>query len=124
MNATGKANTPRFAMLELKETQRVKELVGRRDLELRDVAVIWALMSYTSSYSGRIQVSAAGIAQDLQVKESDVRASFARLKKHHLLRKVKDRNTGEHYYRLNPWMVLTNSGGSLFGLACKEFGEA
>jgi hypothetical protein len=124
MEATGKANTPRFAMLELKETQRVRDLVGRRDLELRDVAVIWTLMSYTSSYSGRIQVTAAGVAKDLQVKESDVRASFARLKKHHLLRQIKDRNTGEHYYRLNPWMVLTNSGGSLFGLACREFGEA
>ena len=111
-------------MLELKETQRVRDLVGRRDLELRDVAVIWTLMSYTSSYSGRIQVTAAGVAKDLQVKESDVRASFARLKKHHLLRQIKDRNTGEHYYRLNPWMVLTNSGGSLFGLACREFGEA
>lgn len=124
MNTTGKANTPRFAMLELKETQRVKELVGRRDLELRDVAVIWVLMSHTSSYSGRIQVSAARVAEELQVRESEVRACFARLKKHLLLRQVKDRDTGEHYYRLNPWMVLTNSGGSLFGLACKEFGEA
>jgi hypothetical protein len=124
MNATGKANTPRFAMLELKETERVTELVGKRDLQLRDVAVIWVLLSHTSSYSGRIQVTAAGIAHDLQVQDSEIRASLARLKKHHLLRQIKDRNTGECYYRLNPWMVLTNSGGSLFGLACKEFGEA
>jgi hypothetical protein len=124
MNATGKANTPRFAMLELKETNRVRDLVGRRDLELRDVAVIWTLMSYTSSYSGRIQVSAARIAQDLQIRESDARASLSRLKKHLVLRQIKDRDTGERYYRLNPWMVLTNSGGSLFGLACREFGEA
>jgi len=124
MKATGKANTPRFAMLELKDAQRVTELVAKRDLELRDIAVIWVLVSHTSSYSGRIQLTAAGIAQDLQVNESEIRASLARLKKHYLLRQIRDRNTGERYYRLNPWLVMTNSGGSLFGLACKEFGEA
>lgn len=124
MKATEKANTPRFAMLELKETQRVKELVGQRVLQLRDVAVIWTLLSHTSSYSGRIKVTAAKVAGELQVTENEVRACFARLKKNHLLRQIKDPDTGERYYRLNPWMVSTNSGGSLFGLACKEFGEA
>lgn len=111
-------------MLELKETERVTELVAERKLELRDVAVIWALLGHTSSYSGRIQVTAAGIAHDLQVNDSEIRASLARLKKQDLLRLIKDRNTGERYYRLNPWMVSTNSKNSLFGLACKEFGEA
>jgi hypothetical protein len=124
MKTVDKANTPRFAMVDTESAMRVTELVGKRELQLRDVAVIWALMAHTSSYSGRIQVTAAGIANELQVFDSDVRASLARLKKHDLLRQIRDRNTGECYYRLDPDLVLTNSGGSLFALARKEFAEA
>jgi hypothetical protein len=124
MDTTKKVNTPRFAMVELKPSTRVTELVGKRELQLRDVAVIWALMGHTTSFSGRIQVTAAKIAKELVVNDSEIRASIARLKKHNLLRHIRDRNTGECYYRLDPDLVLTNTGGSLYGLACKEFAEA
>lgn len=114
---------PVFAMVQIKDVERMRKLIGERKLELRDAATVWTLLSYLDTYSGRIRVTAVRIAEDLQCQPTDVRASISRLKKQHLLRQVRDRNTGEHYYRLNPWMVQT-ANGSLLGVAMKEFQEA
>lgn len=117
-------NTPQFVMLQLTDLERTIELLGTRTLQLRDAAVMLALMAHTDTYSGRIRVTAKKVAEELAIQEADARSSLARLKKQHLLRLVKDNNTGDRYYRLNPWMVRSSSKGGLLGLAMKEFQEA
>lgn len=100
------------------------KLIARRDLELRDAAVVLALALYTDTFSGRILVTPQRLADDLGVRETDVRASLSRLKRHDMLRFVKNINTGERYYRLNPWMVRSSGKESLLLLAQQEFDQA
>ena len=116
-------NKPVFAMIQIRDLSRTVELVGERKLHLMDAALMLALIKHTHTYSGRVLVTVHRLALDLKMNESDARAGIARLIKHHQLRRVKDPDTGEKYYRLNPWMVQT-SKGSLQGLAQKEFMEA
>lgn len=111
-------------MLQLSDLSGTVELIAQRTLQPRDAAVMFALMSHTSTHSGKISVTSAGLAQDLQMQEADIRASLSRLKRQHLLRLISNRATGERYYRLNPWLVRSSAKGGLFGLACKEFQEA
>lgn len=119
-----KTNTPEFVVLTIEDLGRVEELIGSRTLELRDAAVFISLARATSTYSGRITVTPSAIAKRLQMPDSGVRLSISRLKKQNLLRQVKDPDTGERYYRLNPWVIRTSGEGSLLGLAMKEFTEA
>lgn len=121
MNPTGR---PQFVMLQLADLEQAISLLGSRRLQLRDAAVMLALMSHTDSYSGRIRVTTHQLALDLTMQEADVRAAIARLKKENLLRLINDRSTGERYYRLNPWMVHSSGQNSLLGMAMKEFQEA
>ena len=125
MKPTAVNKKPDFAMVKIKDLQRMIDLAATRDLELRDGMLMLALISHTHTYSGRVLVTVHRLAADLQMNESDVRSGVARLIKHHLLRRVKDRDTGEIYYRLNPWCVSTTRDGSaLEGLAQREFMEA
>ena len=123
-NQMQRTNTPQFVMLQLTDLEKAVELLGSRSLQLRDAAVMLALMAHTDTYSGRIRVTTQRLAQELSIQEADTRASIARLKRQHLLRQVKDSSTGDRYYRLNPWMVRSSSKGGLLGLAMKEFSDA
>lgn len=111
-------------MLQLADLEQAISLLGSRRLQLRDAAVMLALMAHTDTYSGRIRVTTHQLAIDLAMQEADVRATIARLKKENLLRLINDRSTGERYYRLNPWMICSSGQNSLLGLAMKEFQEA
>lgn len=117
-------NGPSFVVLQIEDTERVTLLIGKRVLQLRDAAVLLALMGHVSTYSGRIKATSKLIAQQLQMQETDVRASFSRLKQNQLLRQIRNEHTGERYYRLNPWMVRASGEGKVHGLSMKEFEEA
>ena len=125
MKRTAVKTKPDFAMVKIKDLQRMLELTATRDLQLRDGTLLLALISHTHTFSGRVQVTSRRLALDLGMTESDIRAGLARLIKHHMVRRVRNENTGELYYRLNPWTVSTTRDGSaLEGLAQKEFMEA
>lgn len=124
MKAIQTINRPRFAMINLKDMDSVGALICSRSLHLMDGSVLLMLLGHTCTYSGRIQVTTARLAEQLHVAESAIRASLARLKKEHILRLIRDRNTGERYYRLNPSIVQTSAKGGLQAMAEKEFAEA
>lgn len=102
---------------------QVVRLASERKLQLRDATVLLALMSHTDTMTGRIHVTSERIAEQIGSQDSEVRAGIARLKKHHLLRLIKDRDTGARYYLLNPWVVCSGKDRAV-GLAKKEFSEA
>ena len=110
-------------MVHLKDTERLMDLCAQRVLEPRDGMLLWCLLSFADHTTGRIRVSATGLADRMQTNPSEVRAGLARLKKQHLLRQIKTPGTGERYYRVNPWMVSCGKPQSI-GLAMKEFEEA
>lgn len=120
MNSTDAA---RFVMLQLRDLDRIVQLLGERQLKPRDAGVVLALMCHTETYSGRIFATAAQVAEDLQITESEARAAIARLKREHLLRQVSDRRAGRRYYLLNPWIVQSGKPQAI-GMAMKEFQEA
>lgn len=110
-------------MLQLRDLDRIVQLLGERQLKPRDAGVVLALMCHTETYSGRIFATAAQVAEDLQITESEARAAIARLKREHLLRQVSDRRAGRRYYLLNPWIVQSGKPQAI-GMAMKEFQEA
>jgi DNA-binding MarR family transcriptional regulator len=120
MNTTDAA---RFLMLQLRDLERLVSLLGKRTLKPRDAGVVFALMCHTDTYSGRIFATAAQLAEDLQITESEARAAIGRLKKQHLLRQVADRMSGRKYYLLNPWVVQSGKPQAI-GMAMKEFQAA
>lgn len=124
MKPTQQINRPRFAMVTLEDMERLTALVCNRQLHLMDMATFTALLGHTCTYSGRIAVTAVRLAEQLGVRECDMRKSLARLKKQNVLRLIRDRNTGERYYRLNPAIVQTCGKKGLQAMAAKEFAEA
>jgi predicted transcriptional regulator len=122
MNTTDRKQ-PTFLMLQIEDLKNIAVLLGQGTLLPRDMAVCLVLLSRTTTFSGRISVTAQAIADELRCNETDVRKTIGRLKRHHLLRQIKDPNTGVRYYRLNPSIVSTTKGSS-WGLALKEFADA
>jgi len=110
-------------MVQIREVRALIGLAARRDIEPRDAMLLFALVGHTDTYSGRVRVTAVALAEELQTRDSEVRAGLARLKRHDMVRQIKDRNTGERYYRLNPYLFQTTKG-PLLGLAIKEWQEA
>lgn len=117
-------NKPSFVMVQLTDIDRLMELFATRELMHRDASVIFALISGTDTYSGKVRLTANGLANQLQITPNEARAAIARLKKQHLVRHIKDPKTGETYYRLNPWMVRSTGSVALQTLAMREFEEA
>jgi DNA-binding MarR family transcriptional regulator len=116
-------DTARFVMLQLRDLERVVTLLGQRKLRPRDAGVMFALMSHTDTYNGRIYVTAERLAEDLQVNPSEIRAAIGRLKREHVLRLVVEKGTGRRFYLLNPWVVQSGRPQAI-GLAMKEFQAA
>ncbi len=117
-------NKPSFVMVQLTDIDRLMELFASRELMHRDASVIFALISGTDTYSGKVRLTANALANQLQITPNEARAAIARLKKQHLVRHIKDPKTGEAYYRLNPWMVRSTGSVALQTLAMREFEEA
>jgi len=87
------------------EMDRCIDLVGERRLELRDMAVLWALMAYASWRTGKITVTVEKLAQRLRMQQPHVISSLTRLRKELLLTKGKDPHNGTDFYLLNPALV-------------------
>jgi hypothetical protein len=79
--------------------------VKAKQLQPRDLAVLLALMGNMNWRSGRAQVTPNGLADQLGVVGSNVRASISRLRKQLLISRVVDRYTGEAYFLINPYLA-------------------
>ena len=113
----------RFLMVTVADLSRVTALLADRQLQLRDAGVLLALMAHMDTHTCRIRVSTAQLSEDLQMAETSIRASVARLKKLHLLRLICDRSTNDRFLLLNPHVIYAGRSGAI-GLARKQYGEA
>lgn len=94
-----------FVMVHQHDLDCAVSLVGRRVLELRDMAVLMALMASMNWRSGRVHVTAKGVADQLKIKLPVCVSSLTRLRKQQMISRVMDRHTGENYFLVNPYLV-------------------
>lgn len=92
----------KFVKTHLLEMDRCLDLVAERRLELRDMAVLWALMAHASWRTGKIIVTVDKLAERLRMQKPHVVSSLTRLRKELLLTKGKDPHNGTPFYLLNP----------------------
>lgn len=92
----------KFVKTHLLEMDRCLDLVAERRLELRDMAVLWALMAHASWRTGKIIVTVDKLAERLRMQKPHVVSSLTRLRKEFLLTKGKDPHNGTTFYLLNP----------------------
>jgi hypothetical protein len=99
----------KFVKTHLLEMDRCLDLVAERRLELRDMAVLWALMAYASWRTGKITVTTEKLAERLRMQVPHVVSSLTRLRKALLLTKGKDPHDGTFFYLLNPAVASVGS---------------
>lgn len=95
----------KFVKAHHEQMERCLDLVADRKLELRDMAVLLALMAYSSWRTGKIRVTAAKLAERLRMQEPHVISSLSRLRKQLLLTRGVDPHDGTDFYLLNPYLV-------------------
>lgn len=94
-----------FVMVHQRDLDSTIALIGQRRLELRDAAVLFAVMSYVNWRSGRAQITAKFIADRLGIKLPVCVSSITRLKREGLLSRIRDHHTGETYFLINPFLA-------------------
>ena len=109
-----------FVMVHKRDLDSAISLVGTRQLELRDMAVFMGLMAHINWRSGRVPITAKALAERLGIKLPVCVSSLTRLKKEMLVARVVDRNSGDNYYLLNPY-VASVGGPQRRGLLWAQF---
>ena len=94
-----------FVMVHQRDLESAISLVATRKLELRDMAVFMGLMAHMNWRSGRVPITAKALAERLGIKLPVCVSSLTRLKKEMLVARVVDRNSGDNYYLLNPYVA-------------------
>jgi hypothetical protein len=94
-----------FVMVHQRDLESAISLVATRKLELRDMAVFMGLMAHMNWRSGRVPITAKALAERLGIKLPVCVSSLTRLKKEMLVARVVDRNNGDNYYLLNPYVA-------------------
>ena len=109
-----------FVMVHQRDLESAISLVATRKLELRDMAVFMGLMAHMNWRSGRVPITAKALAERLGIKLPVCVSSLARLKKEMMVARVVDRNSGDNYYLLNPY-VASVGGPQRRGLLWAQF---
>jgi hypothetical protein len=109
-----------FVMVHQRDLESAISLVAARKLELRDMAVFMGLMAHMNWRSGRVSITAKALAERLGIKLPVCVSSLTRLKKEMLVARVVDRNSGDNYYLLNPY-VASVGGPQRRGLLWAQF---
>ena len=107
-------------MVHQRDLESAISLVATRKLELRDMAVFMGLMAHMNWRSGRVPITAKALAERLGIKLPVCVSSLTRLKKEMLVARVVDRNSGDNYYLLNPY-VASVGGPQRRGLLWAQF---
>ena len=94
---------------QTRDFDAVLDALATRDLELRDISVLLALVAHMDRY-GRVHVTGTAIAERLGVKPAVCIASLTRLKRQQLVVRAHDRSSGQRYFLVNPF--LFSVGGS------------
>ncbi len=104
-------------MLNIEETQELLSAVAERRLQLRDLAVLMAVLGHVNWRSGRANVSVRSLAKLINVAESNCSSSIKRLRAEALIARGVDRQSNHSFFMLNPrlsWVGSTQRRGHLY----------
>lgn len=115
-------------MVQIKDVDKFVSLAkkgegNKRTLQLRDYAVMWALVARADWATGQIAATAEAIADMTDTTPSDVRNSLARLIEQNMLRRIRPEKGTGFFYAINPWMVEFGKEKAR-GLLASQFVEA
>ncbi|NBW77014.1 MAG: hypothetical protein EBR34_14630 [Sphingomonadaceae bacterium] len=95
----------RFVMVhQAQDLEGLLAALARRDLQHRDISVLLAMISRMDR-TGKVRVTALALAEQLEMAHTVCIGSISRLRKHAVLVKVYDRQSGSHYFILNPYVA-------------------
>ncbi len=117
-----------FGMVQIKDVHKFVSLVKKgedrkRTLQLRDYAVMWALIANADWATGQIPITADAIAEMTDVLPNEVRNSLSRLIEQNMVRRIRPEKGTGFFYAINPWMVEFGKEKAR-GLLCSQFVEA
>ncbi len=114
-----------FAMFHVNEADNLVHKIGERRIELRDTAVLFAMMAACDYKTGKVKFVAKALAKRLNITETNLSASIKRLKKEFLIALILEPN-GEKYYIINPYLFSVGrkqKWGYLLSLFTKAINE-
>lgn len=111
-----------FAMAWAPGVLRVVGLVSQRRLNASDLHAFLALVGLMQHPTGRVEITAAALAERLERDPGNVRNSLARLRRLDLIARWQHPRTGRQYYLLNP-AVASMGGASARGYTFRCFNE-
>ncbi len=112
-----------FVMVHRRDMDSTIDLVKSRRLQLRDMAVFSALIAEMDVASGKVQCTAAHLAERLGIKPPVCISSLTRLRKEFLVSRVRDKRTGSTYFLVNPY-VASVGGPSRRGHLWQQFQDS
>lgn len=92
-------------------------------LQPRDLAVLMALLANMNWRSGRVDMTQRALAEQLNIRETNVGSSIKRLREEQLIARAVDKASGRRYFLINPRLASVGSPqrrGHLF----QQFEEA
>jgi predicted transcriptional regulator len=94
----------RFVMFhQTRDLETLLDAVAKRDLQLRDLSVLVALVAHMDR-SGRVRVTGAALAEKLDINHSTCISSMTRLRQQQVIARVFDKASGERYFLVNPFI--------------------
>jgi hypothetical protein len=109
-----------FAMAWAPGLLRVVGLVSQRRLNASDLHALVALVGLMEHPTGRVEITAAALAERLERNPGNVRHSLARLRREDLIARWQHPRTGRLYYLVNP-AVASMGGRSRRGYTAAVF---
>ncbi len=111
-----------FAMAWTPGILRVVGLVSQKRMNASDLHTLVALVGLMQHPTGRVEITAAALAERLERNPGNVRNSLARLRRLDLIARWRHPRSGRLYYLLNP-AVASMGGASTRGLTFRCFNE-
>lgn len=108
-----------FALLHISEANKFLRYVKEKQINQRDICVLFAMMSLCDPRTARIKFMVKNLADDLGVNPTSISASLSRLKKIMLVAQFAERN-GDKYYMINPY-VFSVGRKQRWGLLLQKF---
>jgi len=87
-----------------RDLESVLAAVARRDLEPRDIAVLFGLIA-NMDRMGKVRIASSALAKQLSVTPPLVGKSLTRLRRQLIIVKVYESKTGDTYFLLNPFVA-------------------
>ncbi len=101
----------------------VNALVREKQLNFGEIGVLYLLMNRMDPNTGRVNVTANALAEQLARDPVQMRRSIAVLLRHQLIARGRDETTGQRMFLIHPY-IASVGGPQRRGYLWKQFSEA